>query len=458
MSEIVTSTDEGDRTVRSALRYPARIVPLAFLAAIMIGTGLMMLPAARAEDGYAPFLTALFTATSAVSVTGLAVVDTPTYWSGFGLFLITVLSQLGGFGIMTMATLLGLLVSRRLGIRGRLMAQAESAGLIQGNVRGVLFRVAIVMLASEALITVVLTLRFWLTYDYPLPRALWEAFFHAVQAFNNAGFALYSDSLVRFVADWWICVPLALGVLVGSIGFPVLFELAREWRTPGAWSTHTRLTVWGTLLLSVVGFLIFLSFEWSNPNTLGPLGLSGKVLAAFTQDVMTRSGGFNSLDLGGLNTETIAVTNGLMFIGGGSASTSGGIKITTFLLLAFVIWAELRGEPDVVIRRRRIAEETQRQAITIALLGVALVAGGTLALIGTTEGIPFDRALFEVTSAFATVGLSTGITPTLPPAAQVVLVILMFVGRVGTIAVGTAIALNTRRRHYRYPEERPLVG
>jgi trk system potassium uptake protein TrkH len=444
--------------VRKALQYPARIVPLAFLAAIIIGTGLMMLPAARAEDGHAPFVTALFTATSAVSVTGLAVVDTPTYWSTFGLVLITVLCQIGGFGIMTMATLLGLLVSRRLGLRTRLMAQAESAGLVQGNVAGVLIRVAVVMLASEAVISVVLTLRFWLGYDYPFGRAVWEAVFHAVQAFNNAGFALYSDSLVQFVSDWWICVPLALGVLLGSIGFPVLFELAREWRTPGCWTTHTRLTVWGTALLSGIGFLVFLSFEWSNPRTLGPLGLSGKVLAALTQDVMTRSGGFNSLDLGKLNTETIAVTNGMMFIGGGSASTSGGIKITTFLLLAFVIWAELRGEPDVVIRRRRVAEETQRQAITIALLGVALVAAGTLALIGLTEGIPFDRALFEVTSAFATVGLSTGITPTLPASAQVVLVILMFVGRVGTIAVGTAIALNTRRRHYRYPEERPLVG
>jgi len=174
--------------------------------------------------------------------------------------------------------------------------------------------------------------------------------------------------------------------------------------------------------------------------------------------VMTRSGGFNSINLGGMNTETIAVTNMMMFIGGGSASTAGGIKVTTFLLLAFVIWAELRGEPDVVIRHRRIAEETQRQAITVALLGVALVASGTLALIALTKDVPFDRALFEVTSAFATVGLSTGITPTLPSSAQVVLVILMYVGRVGTIAVGTAIALNTRRRTYRYPEERPLVG
>ncbi|MFI5935840.1 TrkH family potassium uptake protein [Actinoplanes sp. NPDC051494] len=417
----------------------------------------MMLPAARAEPGHAPFVTALFTATSAVCVTGLSVVDTPTYWSGFGLVLLTVLSQVGGFGIVTLATLLSLIVSRRLGLQSRLLAQAESSGL-GGNVGRVLIRVALVMFVSEAAISVVLTLRFWLGYDYPFGRAVWEAVFHAVQAFNNAGFALYPDSLVRFVGDWWICVPLALGVLGGSIGFPVLFELAREWRTPGKWSTHTLLTVWGTLLFSVSGFLVFLTFEWSNPDTLGPLSTPTKMLAAFTQDVMTRSGGFNSINLGDMNTETIAVTNGLMFIGGGSASTAGGIKLTTFLLLAFVIWAEIRGEPDVVIRKRRIAESTQRQAITVALIGVALVAAGTLALITLTDRVPFDRALFEVTSAFATVGLSTGITPTLPPSAQFVLVILMYVGRVGTIAVGTAIALNTRRRLYRYPEERPLVG
>jgi trk system potassium uptake protein len=403
-------------------------------------------------------VTALFTATSAVCVTGLAVVDTPTYWSPFGHVLITVLTQIGGFGIVTLATLMGLLVSRRLGMRSRLLAQAETAGLFGGNLGGVLIRVATVMLVSEAAISVVLTLRFWLTYDYPFGRAVWEAVFHAVQAFNNGGFALYSDSLVRFVGDWWICMPLALGVFAGAIGFPVWFELAREWRTPGCWSTHTRLTVWGTVLLSSIGFLVFLTFEWSNPNTLGPLDGPTKVLAAFTQDVMTRSGGFNSVDLGGMNTETIAVTNVMMFIGGGSASTAGGIKITTFLLLAFVIWAEIRGEPDVVISKRRIAESTQRQAITVALLGVALVAGGTVLLIGLAEDVPFDRALFEVTSAFATVGLSTGITPSLPPSAQIVLVVLMYIGRVGTIAVGTAIALNTRRRLYRYPEERPIVG
>ena len=443
---------------RSPWRYPARIVPLAFLGAVAVGTALMMLPAARADPGHAPFITALFTATSAVCVTGLAVVDTPTYWTTFGHVLITVLSQIGGFGIMTLATLLSLLVSRRLGLRNRLIAQAESAGLFGGHVGGVLIRIALVMFVTEAAISVVLTLRFWLTYDYSFGRAVWEAVFLAVQAFNNVGFALYPDSLVRFVGDWWICVPLSLGVFLGAIGFPVLFELAREWRKPGCWSTHTRLTVWGTLLLSSLGFLVFLSFEWTNPKTLGPLDFSTKVLAAFTQDVMTRSGGFNSINLGDMNTETIAVTNAMMFIGGGSASTAGGIRVTTFLLLAFVIWAELRGEQDVTIRNRRVAEETQRQAVTVALLGVALVAVGTMGLIGLTDNVPFDRALFEATSAFATTGLSTGITPSLPRSAQVLLIVLMYVGRVGTIAVGTAIALNTRKRLYRYPEERPLVG
>ncbi|WP_229071095.1 TrkH family potassium uptake protein [Actinoplanes sp. DH11] len=444
--------------MRSPWQHPARIVPLAFLGALALGTALMMLPAARAEPGHAPFITALFTAASAVCVTGLAVVDTPTYWTTFGHVLLTVLSQIGGFGIMTMATLLSLLVSRRLRLRGRLMAQAESAGLTGGNVAAVLRRVALVMLVCESAIAVVLMLRFWQGYGYPLGKAAWYAVFHAVQAFNNAGFALYPDSIVRFVTDPWICLPLAFGVLAGSIGFPVLFELFREWRTPGTWSTHTFLTVAGSLLLTVFGFLMFLVFEWRNPGTLGPLGVPAKVLTAFTQDVMTRSGGFNSVDLGQANSETLAVMTGLMFIGGGSASTAGGIKLTTFLLLAYVIWAEIRGEPDVVVRKRRVAEEAQRQAITVALMGVALVAAGTVALDALTENVPFDRALFEVTSAFATVGLSTGVTGTLPPSAQVVLVILMYVGRVGTIAVGTAIALNTRRRLYRYPEERPLVG
>ncbi|GIF72035.1 TrkH family potassium uptake protein [Asanoa siamensis] len=444
--------------MRRTLQHPARLVPLAFLGAVVVGTLLMMLPAARVEPGATPFVTALFTATSAVCVTGLAVVDTATYWTGFGQVLLTVLTQIGGFGIMAMATLLALLVSQRLGLRSRLMAQAEDSSLLLGDVRRVLGRIALTMATFELAITVVVGARFWLAYDYPIGKATWYGLFHAVQAFNNAGFALFSDSLVGFVDDPWICVPLAIGVIAGGIGFPVLFELYREIGTPSKWSTHTRLTVFGGIVLLIFGFVSLLGLEWDNPGTLGPLGVGEKILAAFFQDTMTRSGGFNTVDVGAFHTESLALSTALMFIGGGSASTAGGIKLTTFFLLAYVILAELRGEPDVTIGKRRIAESTQRQAMTVALLGVGLVATGTFALLEATTGVSFEDALFEVTSAFATVGLSTGITPGLPHAGQLILVVLMFIGRVGTIAVGSAIALNTQRRLYRYAEERPIVG
>ncbi|GIF65697.1 potassium transporter Trk [Asanoa ishikariensis] len=444
--------------MRRTLQHPARLVPLAFLGAVVIGTLLMMLPAARVEPGGTPFVTALFTATSAVCVTGLAVVDTATYWTGFGQVLLTVLTQIGGFGIMAMATLLALLVSQRLGLRSRLMAQAEDSSLRLGDVKSVLGRIALTMAGFEVVIAVIVGGRFWLGYDYSVGKAAWYGVFHSVQAFNNAGFALFSDSLVGFVGDPWICLPLTIGVIAGGIGFPVLFELFREIGRPSTWSTHTRLTVWGGISLLCFGFVSLLGLEWNNPDTLGPLGVGEKMLAAFFQDAMTRSGGFNTVDVGAFHSESLALSTALMFIGGGSASTAGGIKLTTFFLLAYVILAELRGEPDVVIGKRRIAETTQRQAITVALLGVGLVATGTFALLESTTNVSFEAALFEVTSAFATVGLSTGITPGLPTSGQLILVVLMFIGRVGTIAVGSAIALNTRRRLYRYAEERPIVG
>jgi trk system potassium uptake protein TrkH len=445
--------------MRRALQHPARLVPLVFMVGIALGTVLLMLPASKAGAGHAPFITALFTATSAVCVTGLTTVDTPTYWSGFGHAMITALTQIGGFGIITAATLLALAVTNRLGIRTRLLAQAEGRSLGLANVRQVLVRVGVTMLACEAVIAVVLAARFWLAYDKPFFTSLWYGVFHAVSSFNNAGFALYSDSLVGFVGDWWICIPIVVAIIAGGIGFPVLFELYRRARRPSTWSTHTRLTVVGSIILLVLGITVMLAFEWNNPSTLGPLSLNDKILAGLTQGSMPRSGGFSSVDYNAMNLETTAIVIALMFIGGGSASTAGGIKVTTFFLLAYVIWAEVKGEQDVVIGRRRMAESTQRLAISVALLAVGVVATGTVALIATAgQPVDFDRALFEVTSAFATVGLSMGLTPTLPPAAQVVLVILMFVGRVGLVTVAAALALTTRPRLYRYPEERPLVG
>ncbi|HZN73249.1 MAG TPA: potassium transporter TrkG [Micromonosporaceae bacterium] len=443
--------------MRRTVQHPARIVPIAFLLAIVIGTVLLMLPISRAGAGGATPLVALFTSTSAVCVTGLAVVDTPSYWSPFGQGVILLLIQIGGLGIVTLATLLGLLVSRRLGLSQRLIAQAENRSVGLGSVRALLVRVVATMLVIEGVLAVVLTGRFWLGYDYPFGKAVWYGVFHCVSAFNDAGFALFSDNMVGFVGDWWICLPLILAVIVASLGFPVLFELIRELRKPSTWTVHTRLTVVGTAILLVTGFALVLAFEWGNPGTLGPLDTGDKILAALFQGTMPRTAGFNSIDYGQATQETIALTDALMFIGGGSAGTAGGIKVTTFFLLAYVIWAEVRGETDVVVGRRRIAEGAQRQALTVALLGVAVAAAGTLALLLLSDQ-PLDALLFEAVSAFATAGMSTGITGTLATGAQIVLVMLMFVGRVGTVAVATAMALRVSHRLYRYPEERPIVG
>nr|WP_221376405.1 potassium transporter TrkG [Actinoplanes polyasparticus] len=445
--------------MRQARPHPARTVTLAFLGAITVGTALLLLPVSRAGPESPPLLTAFFTATSAVTTSGMSTVDTATYWSGFGHVLLAVLTQAGGFGITTIATLAGLLVSQRLGLRGRMMTGAETnPGLAHGDVRAVLVLAALVMFISEAVIAAIFTTRLWLAYDVPLGRAATEGVFNAIQAFNNCGFSLRSDGLTSFAGDWWVCLPLTLGVIVGGIGVPVLHEILREARRPAAWSTHTRLTVGGTLVLLVVGFAAVLGLEWGNEDTLGPLSVPGKILAAFVQGTIPRSGGFNTVDYGAMNEDTSAIIVGLMFIGGGSASTAGGIKVTTFFLLAYVIWTEVRGERDVVVGRRRIAETTQRQATTVALLGVATVATGTLVLLAITTGIPFDRALFEVMSAFSTSGLTTGLTAELSAPGQLILSAMMFIGRVGTVAVASALALNTRHRQYRYPEERPIVG
>ena len=442
----------------SLLRHPVQLVPLALLGSIAVATAALMLPAARTAPGHAPFLTALFTATSAVCVGGLTVVDNPQYWTSFGDVIITVATQLGGFGVTSMAVLLTLLVTRRLELHSRLVLQAETSGMPVGHVTRLLVRIALVALISETVITLSLAGRLWLTYDYPPGRALWYGLYHAIQAYNNCGFTLFEGSLTQFVGDAWICLPITFGVIVGSTGFPVLFELWERWRRPSFWTLHTRLTVAGSLVLLAVGFLAILSIEWANPRTLGPLGLPDKLLAAFVQGTMPRTGGFSSVDYGAMREETAPIVTALMFIGGGSAGTAGGIKVTTFFLLAFVIWAEIRGEPDVVIGRRRISEATQRQALTIALLGVALSSVSTLLLTATTSGIRFYQALFEVVSALSTTGLSTGITSQLSAAGEVNLIVLLFIGRLGTVAAASALALNTRHRLYRYPEERPIIG
>ena len=447
---------------RSPLRlptfhHPSQVVVTGFAAAIAVGTALLLLPVSRTGEGGAPFMTALFTATSAVCVTGLVVVDTPAYWSGFGEGVILALIQLGGLGIMTAASLLVLLVSRRMGLRSRLTAATETKSLAIGDVRSVLVGVLKVTLLFELVVAAALTLRFLVAYDQPVGRAIYHGVFHSVSAFNNAGFALYSDNLVRYVDDPWVCLPVAVAVVAGGLGFPVLFELRKHLRTPRHWSLHTKLTITMTVVLLLGGSLFVTASEWSNPGTLGALDPGSRILAGFFHGVMPRTAGFNSLDVSQMDDGTLLGTTVLMFIGGGSAGTAGGIKVTTFVVLFFVIYAEVRGETAVNAFDREIGPRVQRQALTVALLGVGIVVGATLVIMGVT-GLMLRDVLFEVTSAFATVGLSTGITAGLPVSAQAVLVLVMFVGRLGPITFAAALALRDRQRLYHLPEGRPIIG
>jgi potassium uptake TrkH family protein len=440
------------------VRRPGRIVPVLFSTLLTIGTVALCLPISRTNAEQAPnVLAAAFTAVSASCVTGLSVVDTATHWSTFGQVVIMLLIQVGGFGIMTMATLLAILVGGGLGLSQRLIAQGETHASSMGNVKAILRTVGVTVLVTELSIALVLAIRFYVGYGYSVGASLWQGLFHSISAFNNAGFALYSDNLTGFNQDIWIIGPICAAIVAGGLGFPVFYELYRRWRTPDKWTVHARVTILGYFSLLVIGCVGFAVSEWNNPNTIGPMSVWGKTINALIGGITPRTAGFNAIDYGKVNHETLALDDALMFIGGGSAGTAGGIKVGTFILLAFVIWNEIRGERDVVVGNRRVPSDTLRQAVTVVLLAIGVVALGTFSLLILTDH-SLDLVAFEAISAFGTVGLSTGITATLPGAAQLVLMGLMYVGRIGTVTTATALALNTRHRHYRMPEERPIIG
>ena len=442
----------------SRIAHPATALVLSFLAVIALGTIVLMLPWARADGPPADALTALFTATSAVCVTGLGVVDTGSYWSTFGQVTILGLIQLGGFGIMTSATLFGLVVNRQLRLRSRLLLQAETRSLALGDVRSIAWVILVVTLGIEFVVAAVLALRFALGHGMAWGEAVWQGLFHAVSAFNNAGFSTWPDSLTGYVRDAGLLVPVMLAIIVGGIGFPVLHELFVRRRQPShRYTMHTVLTLWGSAALVLGGTVILLLAESANGATLAPLAWPGRVLAALFTSVSARTAGFNVVDIGALQPESLALHYTLMFIGGGSAGTAGGVKITTFCVLLLIVWNEIRGHRDVEFRGRRIASTVQRQALTILVLSATVVVSAVLLLLPMT-GLPFEKVLFEVISAFATVGLSTGITADLPPAGKLVLVVLMFVGRVGVVSLAAILAMNLGRSDFRYPEEKPIVG
>jgi trk system potassium uptake protein TrkH len=444
-------------TLPKAILHPVRLLPLTFLALILVGSILLLLPFASARQGSASVQAAIFQSTSAVTVTGLSTVDTSTYWSPAGQMIILALVEIGGLGIVALATILGLFVGGRLGLRTSLVAQADMHVVSLGEVRPLFRRIAVTMLFFQVLIAVVLTVRYRLAYFEDFRTSLWHGVFDSIMTFNNAGFSLNPDSIVKYAGDFLVIVPMSVGVFVGAMGFPVLAELFTSWRRPAHWTIHTRLTVWGSLLLLVVGAVLFLAYEWTNPATISGMSWHDKLTTGLEGSIMTRSGGLASFDWGGVRPETLSIATVMMFIGGGSASTAGGIKITTFLLLGYVILAELRGDPEVTVGRRSISSAVIRTALTIALLAVMLVVATTFAIMSMTS-FEFDEVLFECASAFGTVGLTTGLTPRLPVDAQMTLSVLMFVGRVGTIAAASAFVLRRRTTRYHLPEEQPIIG
>ncbi|MDG2478443.1 MAG: potassium transporter TrkG [Aquiluna sp.] len=450
---------------RKRSMHPTQIVVIAFGAAAIVGTLLLLLPFATAPGNSTSVVAAFFTAVSAVCITGLTVVDTATHWSGFGQLVIMVLIQLGGLGIVSFATLLGLLVSGRISLRDRLNTLSEAKIVGADSLPKLLSRILIVYFGFELVLATYLSLRLHFSYGEGVFQSIWHGTFHAISAFNNGGFSLYTDSMTGFNQDMFFIAPVMLAVVVGGLGFPVLIELhERIWRLrlqPGGkakrFSLHTRLTLWMTVSLIVLGALFIGAIEWNNPGTLGGLNTWDKLVNTFFTSIMPRSGGFNSLDISAMDPASWLGIDLLMFIGGGSASTAGGIKVTTIAVLIFIIYTEIRGETAVNVGNRRLPRSIQRQALTLVALSATAILLTTLLFAATTD-FSLDEILFDVISAAATVGLSTGITADLPAFHQIWLAFLMFVGRIGPVVVASALALRVTKRHYELPKERPLIG
>lgn len=445
-----------DRIDDVARRSPARLALGVFASIIAVVTALLSLPAATATGERAPFADALFNATSAVCVTGLVTVDTATYWSPFGQGVILVAIKIGGLGVMTLASILGLAVSRRIGLTQRMLAASETKTTRLGEVGTLVRAVIIASLLVEGALTLILVPRF-LTLGEPPLLALWHGLFMAVSIFNNAGFVVLEGGLTPFVGDWWIGLPLIVGTAIGAVGFPVILNVVRTWRSPRRWTLHTKLTLTTYLVLFAASAVAVAFFEWRNSATLGGLPLDEKILASLVHGITPRSSGLSTVDVGEMHESTWFLMDALMFVGGGSASTAGGIKVATLAVLILAIVAEARGDRDIEAFGRRIGSSTVRLAVSVSFIGATIVGVATLVLLMVTD-MRLDVILFEVISAFATCGLSTGITPGLPDPAKYVLSALMFAGRTGTMTVAAALALRERRRVIRMPNERPVIG
>lgn len=452
-----------------ATASPSRFAVLVFTTLIVIFTSLFSLPIASASGERTPFVDALFTAVSTICVTGLSTVDTSTHWSPFGHVLIFIGVNVGALGVLTLASILGLVISRRLGLRAKLLAAGDSNPLRAhggpvnegqtvrlGEVGQLLLTVALSTLVIEIVLAIGLYPALVLGGVDPL-TALWEAPYYAAMAFTNTGFTPNEGGLAPFADNYFMLTVLMAGVFLGSIGFPVIFTLWRHHLHVRRWSLHAKLTVITTVLLFFAGAWVFLLLEYSNPRTFGSMDAWDTTFQSFFVSAMTRSGGFSVIDMSEFNGSSLVAGSMLMFVGGGSASTAGGIKVTTLAVLALAVWSEAQGRQSVEAFGRRIPSDVQRVAISVVAWGATIIALSTITLAQLTKA-PVEHVLFDVISAFATVGLSTGLTAEVPDAGAYVLALTMFMGRVGTVTLAAAVAATARAQHYSLPVERPIVG
>jgi trk system potassium uptake protein TrkH len=452
-----------------ATASPSRFAVLIFSALILVFTALFSLPVMASDGQVTPLPDALFTAVSTICVTGLSTVDMATHWSPIGHVVVYIGVNVGAMGVLTLASILGLVISKRLGLRAKLLAAGDSnpmrahGGPVNegqavrlGEVGQLLATVALSTLVIEAVLAVLLYPTLLASGVDPL-TALWEAPYYSAMAFTNTGFTPNAEGVAAFSQNYAFLTILMAGVFLGSIGFPVIYALWRHHWHVRKWSLHVKLTLITTVALFFVGALAFVILEYGNPKTFGTLDAWDTTFQALFLSAMTRSGGFSVIDIGELHESSLVVGSMLMFVGGGSASTAGGIKVTTLAVLALAVWSEAKGRPSVSAFGRRIPSDVQRVALSVVAWGATIVALSTITIAHLTKA-PLDEVLFDVVSGFATVGLSTGLTQELPDPAVFVMALTMFMGRVGTVTLAAAVAATNRTQHYALPVERPIVG
>ena len=455
------STTLAEVSVRRRRQFsPAQVLVLSFTALIASGTLLLRLPVSAARDPLT-ILDALFTATSAVCVTGLIVVDTPNDLTTFGQLVVLTLIQLGGLGYMAITTVVGLALGRQLSLHERLTLQeALNVQTMEGLARFVL-TVLKLTLAFELTGALILTAR-W-AGEHGIGKATYYGLFHAISAFNNAGFALFSDSLIRYRGDWIVNLVITTLVICGGLGFVVLTEIGRV-RPYRRFSTHTRLVITLTAALVIVTTAVIWFIERSNPGTLQPLGAGEALLASYFQAVTPRTAGFNTLDIGAMHHASLFLLILLMFIGAAPGGTAGGVKISTFSITVAVIWAMIRGTPEPTLLRRRIPPLLVARAFSICLIGF-LALNIVAALLLVIEGRELLPTLFETTSAFGTVGLSMGeagapvsLAGHFSRVGKVLVIAMMFMGRIGPLTLAVALARRREATRVRHPEGKFLIG